>query len=306
MRARRLHRRRPRRSASRSRPTPWSWPSSAARGRSRSIERVHPRRVDRRTAAGGMWLKIVPEGEPRTPRRRSASGARSARTRSSGRSAGCCSPQFHGRGLGSEALGPADRAPARASRSSTSSTPSPGVTNGPSNGLCRKFGFELVGGESRSEFSRPAAARATTGRLRRLLSLRRSRGPRYSPVSSGIRPACSDSRSPRRSIRRARIVAAEQAGDPEAELDAEHALARPVDVVELEQQRRLVEGEPDPGAERHREGLLEPLALRDQARRRRPRTRSGSRGRSGARGGRRPGRCRSATSRCGCPRWRGA
>ena len=50
----------------------------------------------------------------------------------------------------------------------------------------------------------------------------------------------------------------------EAELDAEQALAAPVDVLELEQQRRLVEGHPDPRPERHREHLLEPVALRAQ------------------------------------------
>ena len=92
------------------------------------------------------------------------------------------------------------------------------------------------------------------------------------------------------------------AGDPEADLDAEQALAAPVDVVEVEQQRRLVEGQPDPGAEREGERRLEALAGRDQRRRRRPRTRSGSRARSGGCGGRRPRRCRTATSRCGSPR----
>ena len=52
-------------------------------------------------------------------------------------------PQFHGRGLGSEALGMLIER-LRAEPNSTPSTRSRGVTNAPSNGLCRKFGFELV------------------------------------------------------------------------------------------------------------------------------------------------------------------
>ena len=62
---------------------------------------------------------------------------------------------------------------------------------------------------------------------------------------------------------------AEQGGAAEADLDAEQALAGPVDVLELKQQRRLVEGEPDPGAEREREDLLEPLVRGRPGRRRR-------------------------------------
>ena len=42
-------------------------------------------------------------------------------------------------------------------------------------------------------------------------------------------------------------------GQPEADLDAQDPLARPVDVAQVEQQRGLVEGQPDPGAERDRE-----------------------------------------------------
>ena len=98
-------------------------------------------------------------------------------------------------------------------------------------------------------------------RATRRIAPRRSSGTRYSPVSSGISPACSElalaaAQHPQGEDRRP-----EQRRDPEAELDAEHALAGPVDVVELEQQRRLVEGEPDPGAERDREDLLEPVAV---------------------------------------------
>ena len=55
------------------------------------------------------------------------------------------------------------------------------------------------------------------------------------------------------------------AGD-EADLDAEQPLAGPVDVAEVEQQRRLVEGEPDPGAEAEGEHLLELLVLGDERR----------------------------------------
>ena len=54
-------------------------------------------------------------------------------------------------------------------------------------------------------------------------------------------------------MRRAEDRAPEQRREPEAELDAEQALARPVDVAQIEQQRGLVEGEPDAGAEGQRE-----------------------------------------------------
>ena len=49
---------------------------------------------------------------------------------------------------------------------------------------------------------------------------------------------------------------AEDRGGAEAELDAEQALAGPVDVAQVEQQRRLVEGEPDAGPQRDRQPLL--------------------------------------------------
>jgi hypothetical protein len=41
------------------------------------------------------------------------------------------------------------------------------------------------------------------------------------------------------------------------DLDADQPLARPVDVLEIQQQRGLVEGEPDSDAERNREGLAQ-------------------------------------------------
>ena len=52
-------------------------------------------------------------------------------------------PAYHGRGIASEALGLLlDRA--RADGRFDAIHAYPGVSNGPSNGLCRKFGFELV------------------------------------------------------------------------------------------------------------------------------------------------------------------
>ena len=71
-------------------------------------------------------------------------------------------------------------------------------------------------------------------------------------------------------IIRIRYANADSAGDRrERDLDAEHALLGPVHVVELEQQRGLVEHERDADAEREREVLVELLALgadRDAAR----------------------------------------
>ena len=73
--------------------------------------------------------------------------------------------------------------------------------------------------------------------------------------AAGGGSALAAAQHPQRDDRRA-----QQRRGAEAELDAEHALAGPVDVLEVEQQRRLVEGEPDPGAERERERRLDPLA----------------------------------------------
>ena len=61
------------------------------------------------------------------------------------------------------------------------------------------------------------------------------------------------------------IVAAEEGRGAEADLDAQQALPGPVDVVELEQQRGLVEGHPDPEAERKSEDRLELAALAHQS-----------------------------------------
>jgi RimJ/RimL family protein N-acetyltransferase len=111
------------------------------------IEAVHPKRVK---GAGGPWLKIVPEpgGE--------AAGAigiwESEWEGETVHEAGwMLLPAYHGRGLGSEALGLLlDRA--RDDPRFERVHAFPGVTNGPSNGLCRKFGFELLG-ESTVEFA---------------------------------------------------------------------------------------------------------------------------------------------------------
>ena len=67
-------------------------------------------------------------------------------------------------------------------------------------------------------------------------------------------------------MRSARI-APERRGQAAAQLDAEHALPRPVDVAEVEQQRGLVEREADPGPERHRQRPLEPGVVGDQSHR---------------------------------------
>ena len=57
---------------------------------------------------------------------------------------------------------------------------------------------------------------------------------------------------------------AEERRGPEADLDAEKALAAPVDVAEVEQQRRLVEREAHAGAEGGRQRSLDALLTRDQ------------------------------------------
>ena len=60
--------------------------------------------------------------------------------------------------------------------------------------------------------------------------------------------------------------AAQRRGQPAADLDAEHPLPGPVDVAQVEQQRRLVEGEADSGPEGDRERLLEPGIVGEQRR----------------------------------------
>ena len=81
---------------------------------------------------------------------------------------------------------------------------------------------------------------------------------------------------------------AEDRGRAEAELDAEQALAGPVDVAQIEQQRRLVEGQAHADAHRRRPGGPRARRRRSAAPRCRSRRRAGCRGRSGGCGGRRP------------------
>src|SRR5215218_9974524 len=57
---------------------------------------------------------------------------------------------------------------------------------------------------------------------------------------------------------------AEDRGGAEAELDAEQPFAGPVDVAEVEQEGRLVEGEAHADAHRHREVVLELLVFGQQ------------------------------------------
>ena len=68
-----------------------------------SIEKVHPQRVSQ-SASGGMWLKIVPEGESEP-----AGSLGVWRSEWQGTElwevGWMLLPQFHGRRLGSEALG---------------------------------------------------------------------------------------------------------------------------------------------------------------------------------------------------------
>ena len=65
-------------------------------------------------------------------------------------------PQFHGRGLGSEALGMLIER-LRAAPQFDVVHAFPGASNAPSNGLCRKFGFELVDGGEVEFAGRPLA-----------------------------------------------------------------------------------------------------------------------------------------------------
>ena len=64
-----------------------------------------------------------------------------------------------------------------------------------------------------------------------------------------VEASSSTTRSPRRSMRRARASGREHRDDGERDLHADDALLGPVDVVELEQQRGLVERQGHAGAE---------------------------------------------------------
>jgi RimJ/RimL family protein N-acetyltransferase len=107
-----------------------------------SIERVHPRRV-MPTADGGMYLKVMPDGSDE------AAGTIGVwwsewNGEELWELGWMLRPRYHGRGMGSEALGMLiDRI--RPEPRFDVVHAFPGVTNAPSNGLCRKFGFELLG-----------------------------------------------------------------------------------------------------------------------------------------------------------------
>ena len=107
-----------------------------------SIERAHGRRIAGALADGGLWLKILPDGST------DAAGALGV-WRSKWREEEVWEvgwmllPRFHGRGLGSEALAMLIER-LRAEPRFDLVHAFPGVTNAPSNGLCRRFGFELV------------------------------------------------------------------------------------------------------------------------------------------------------------------
>jgi RimJ/RimL family protein N-acetyltransferase len=117
-----------------------------------SIEKVHPRRVSP-SADGGMWLKVMlpDEDEPVG----SIGVWRSDWEDEELWEVGwMLLARFHGRGLGSEALGMLIER-LRASPTFDLVHAFPGATNAPSNGLCRKFGFELVGGAEVEFAGRP-------------------------------------------------------------------------------------------------------------------------------------------------------
>jgi len=107
-----------------------------------SIEAVHPQRVIS-DPAQGIWQKIVTDdGEE-------AGQLGVWRSQFEGEEiwemGWMLLARFHGQGLGGAALGAIlDRM--RESGAYDVVHAFPGVTNGPSNGLCRKFGFELAGG----------------------------------------------------------------------------------------------------------------------------------------------------------------
>lgn len=106
-----------------------------------AIERVHRRRIPP-LADDGIWLKVLPDETL-------AAAGEIGVWRSEWRGdelwevGWMLLPEFHGRGLGSEALGMLIER--------LSSEPRfdivhafPGISNAPSNGLCRRFGFTLV------------------------------------------------------------------------------------------------------------------------------------------------------------------
>lgn len=106
-----------------------------------AIERVHPKRLIT-DPADGIWQKIVTDGGEDAGQigvwRSEHDGAELWEV------GWMLLAEFHGRGLGSEALAALlDRLRAQGTYGAVHAFP--GITNGPSNGLCRKFGFELLG-----------------------------------------------------------------------------------------------------------------------------------------------------------------
>ncbi len=114
------------------------------------IERAHRGRVAGALADGGMWLKILPQAAAEPV------GALGVwRSEFEGEElwevGWMLLADFHGRGLGSEALGMLIER-IRAEPQFELVHAFPGATNAASNGLCEKFGFQLQG-ESEVEFS---------------------------------------------------------------------------------------------------------------------------------------------------------
>ena len=129
----------------------------------------------------------------------------------------------------------------------------------------------------RRRLSRPSCSEPTSA----WASVSASR-PRDQPLLARLAPLAAAQHAQREDRRR------EDRGEAEAELDASDALAGPVDVAQVEQQRRLVEGEAHAGAHRRRRAAPRAVSLSVSERRRpRSRRRSGSRARSGGCGGRR-------------------
>jgi RimJ/RimL family protein N-acetyltransferase len=107
------------------------------------LRTVHGRRVAANVGDDGWWLKVVPGpgDEPAGTIGIWQSDFEGAEVYEVG---WMLLPPFQGRGIASAALGMLlDRA--RSDDRFDAIHAFPGVTNGPSNGLCRKFGFELLG-----------------------------------------------------------------------------------------------------------------------------------------------------------------
>jgi RimJ/RimL family protein N-acetyltransferase len=107
-----------------------------------AIPAIHRRRLHG-IEAGDWWLKIVPQ--PPGPAAGTIGIWETTWNESTIHEAGwMLLGAYQGRGLATEALGLL-LAKARAERRCDAIYAFPGVSNGPSNALCRKFGFELIG-----------------------------------------------------------------------------------------------------------------------------------------------------------------